>query len=40
VSSSSPSLLVAHVEVTKKAQGRSKPPILPAPTPLADKGDK
>ncbi len=31
VSSSSPSLLVGHVEVTKKAKGHDKPPILPAP---------
>ena len=34
VSASSPSLLVAHVEVTKKAAGNAKPPVLPAP-PLA-----
>jgi hypothetical protein len=32
VSSSSPSLLLGHVEVTKKAQGREKAPILPAPS--------
>ncbi len=31
VSSSSPSLLVAHVEVAKKAKERGKPPILPGP---------
>jgi predicted Zn-dependent protease len=31
VSSSAPSMLIAHVEVAKKAQGRGKPPILPAP---------
>jgi TldD protein len=31
VSSSSPSLLIGHVEVTKKAKGHDKPPILPAP---------
>ncbi len=31
VSASSPSLFVAHVEVTKKAKGDVKPPVLPAP---------
>jgi TldD protein len=35
VSASSPSLLVAHVEVTKKAKGDTKPPVLPAP-PIED----
>jgi predicted Zn-dependent protease len=34
VSASSPSLLLARVEVTKKAAGTAKPPALPAP-PLA-----
>jgi predicted Zn-dependent protease len=34
VSASSPSLLVGHVEVTKKAKGNAKPPVLPPP-PLA-----
>ena len=32
VSSSSPSLLVSHVEVAKKQHGHAKPPILPAPS--------
>jgi predicted Zn-dependent protease len=31
VSASSPSLLVAHVELTKKAKGDEQPPVLPAP---------
>jgi predicted Zn-dependent protease len=31
VSASSPSLLVAHLEVAKKATGKTKPPILPPP---------
>jgi hypothetical protein len=31
VSATSPSLLVAHVEVAKKAKTHDKPPILPAP---------
>jgi predicted Zn-dependent protease len=31
VSASSPSLLVSHVEVTKKAKGDTKPPVLPPP---------
>lgn len=34
VSASSPSLLVAHVELTRKAKGSAKPPVLPSP-PLA-----
>nr|HEX4317921.1 TldD/PmbA family protein [Kofleriaceae bacterium] len=31
VSSTAPPLLVSHVEVAKKAQGRNRPPILPPP---------
>jgi TldD protein len=31
VSASAPSLLVAHVEVTRKAKGQAKPPVLPPP---------
>ena len=37
VSASSPSLLVAHVELAKKARGQDKPPILPPP-PMKDGG--
>jgi len=33
VSASAPSLLVAHVEVTRKAKGQSRPPVLPPPLP-------
>jgi predicted Zn-dependent protease len=39
VSATSPSLLVGRVEVTKKAKGNSKAPVLPAP-PLAPEGTK
>jgi len=31
VSASAPSLLVAHVEVTRKAKGQARPPVLPSP---------
>jgi TldD protein len=31
VSATSPSLLIAHLEIAKKASGSTKPPILPAP---------
>jgi hypothetical protein len=36
VSASAPSLLIAHVEITRKAKGQAKPPVLPPP-PLGDR---
>ena len=39
VSASSPSLLVSHVELTKKQKAQDKPPILPPPPPAAPPAD-
>lgn len=40
VSATSPSLLVAHVEISRSPSGKNKPPILPPPTATREGGRK
>ncbi len=40
VSATSPSLLVAHVEISKSPSGKDKPPILPPPSAAREGGER